>query len=232
MHETARCFGYPSDSTRTARERVREATCGHRLRRSGPVRPGPGLLHFRVTLRRSPPLHAASIPDHRGGGDDPAGLRARRAARGSAEGAVSAIRARRVREAKWSGREPCAGPGPGGGAARIRGWAKTTAERWNVAPRAHPGQRETGTSPTPCPVCTGPAWRLPGGGQVPSRPPGSEEAERGPRAGHGPGGSAARIRGGAKTTAATGVEGRETGDPSRAPRDPTCGAVRHGPRAG
>ena len=43
-----------------------------------------------------------------------------------AEGAVSAIRARRVREAKWSGREPGAGPGPGGGAARNRGGAKTT----------------------------------------------------------------------------------------------------------
>ena len=56
MHGTARCFGYPSDSTRTALERAREATCGHRLCRSGPVRPGPGLLHFQVTLRRSPPL--------------------------------------------------------------------------------------------------------------------------------------------------------------------------------
>jgi hypothetical protein len=40
MHGTARCFGYPSDSTRTARERAREATCGHRLRWPGPVRPG------------------------------------------------------------------------------------------------------------------------------------------------------------------------------------------------
>ncbi len=53
MHETARCFGYRSDSTRAARERAREATCGHRLRRSGPVRPGPGLLHS--------PSQAASI---------------------------------------------------------------------------------------------------------------------------------------------------------------------------
>ena len=48
-----------------------------------------------------------------------------------AEGAVSAIRARRVREAKWSGREPGAGPGPGGGAARNRGGAKTTAPAVN-----------------------------------------------------------------------------------------------------
>jgi hypothetical protein len=31
------------------------------------------------------------------------------------------------REAKWRGREPRAGQGPGGGAARIRGGAKTTA---------------------------------------------------------------------------------------------------------
>jgi hypothetical protein len=45
MHETARCFGYPSDSTRTARELARKATRGHRRRRPGPVRPGPGLLH-------------------------------------------------------------------------------------------------------------------------------------------------------------------------------------------
>ena len=54
MHETARCFGYPSDSTRTARERAREATCGHHLCRTGPVRPGPGLLHAQI--------QAASIP--------------------------------------------------------------------------------------------------------------------------------------------------------------------------
>ncbi len=39
MHETARCFGYPSDSTRAARERGRGAACGHRIRRPGPVRP-------------------------------------------------------------------------------------------------------------------------------------------------------------------------------------------------
>ena len=39
MHETARCIGYPSDSTRAARERGRGAACGHRLRRPGPVRP-------------------------------------------------------------------------------------------------------------------------------------------------------------------------------------------------
>jgi len=39
MHETAHCIGYPSDSTRAARERGRGAACGHRLRRPGPVRP-------------------------------------------------------------------------------------------------------------------------------------------------------------------------------------------------
>ncbi len=45
MHETARCFGYPSDKTRTAREQAWEATRGHLRRRPGPVRPGPVLLH-------------------------------------------------------------------------------------------------------------------------------------------------------------------------------------------
>jgi hypothetical protein len=39
MHETARCIGYPSDSTRAARERGRGAACGHRPCRPGPVRP-------------------------------------------------------------------------------------------------------------------------------------------------------------------------------------------------
>ena len=50
-------------------------------------------------------------------------------------------------------------------------------------------------------------------------PAGPREAKwrgREPRAGQGPGGGAARIRGGAKTTAATVVEARETGDPRRA----------------
>jgi hypothetical protein len=73
-----------------------------------------------------PPL-AVVTSKHQRCSDDLAGPRARRAARGSAEGAVSAGRARRVREAKWSGREPRAGQGPGGGTARIRGGAKTTA---------------------------------------------------------------------------------------------------------
>jgi hypothetical protein len=41
---------------------------------------------------------------------------------------------------------------------------------WNVAPRAHPGQREIGTSPTPFPICTGPTWRLRGGGTRSPRP--------------------------------------------------------------
>ena len=39
MHETARCIGYPSDSTRAAREQGRGATCGHRPCRPGPARP-------------------------------------------------------------------------------------------------------------------------------------------------------------------------------------------------
>jgi hypothetical protein len=40
MHETARYFGYPSDSTRAARERAREATCGYCLRWTGQAQPG------------------------------------------------------------------------------------------------------------------------------------------------------------------------------------------------
>ncbi len=32
MHDTVRCLGYPSDSTRAARERARETTCGRHLR--------------------------------------------------------------------------------------------------------------------------------------------------------------------------------------------------------
>ena len=39
MHETARCIGYPSDSTRAARERGRGSACGHRPCRPGPARP-------------------------------------------------------------------------------------------------------------------------------------------------------------------------------------------------
>jgi hypothetical protein len=56
MHETARCFGYPSDSTRAARERAREATCEHCLRRFGPVRPGRASSTTQVTPRRPKPL--------------------------------------------------------------------------------------------------------------------------------------------------------------------------------
>jgi hypothetical protein len=54
---------------------------------------------------------------------------------------------------------------------------------------------------------------------VRSGPAGLREAKwrgREPRAGQGPGGGAARIRGGAKTTASTVVEEREIRDPSRA----------------
>ncbi len=40
MHDTARCLGYPSDSTRAARERARETTCVRHLRRAGQARPG------------------------------------------------------------------------------------------------------------------------------------------------------------------------------------------------
>ncbi len=35
MHDTARCLGYPSDSTRAARERARETTSGSHLDRDG-----------------------------------------------------------------------------------------------------------------------------------------------------------------------------------------------------
>jgi hypothetical protein len=40
MHDTARCLGYPSDSTCAARERAREATCGHHPRWTGLAQPG------------------------------------------------------------------------------------------------------------------------------------------------------------------------------------------------
>ena len=45
MHETARCIGYPSDSTRAAREQGRGATCGHRLSWPGPTWPASPHLH-------------------------------------------------------------------------------------------------------------------------------------------------------------------------------------------
>ena len=45
MHETARCIGYPSDSTRAAREQGRGATCGHRLSWPGPAWPARPHLH-------------------------------------------------------------------------------------------------------------------------------------------------------------------------------------------
>jgi hypothetical protein len=61
MHETARCFGYPSDSTRAARERAREATCGHCLRWSGLVQPGRASSTRRDTLRRPSPLWLNSL---------------------------------------------------------------------------------------------------------------------------------------------------------------------------
>ncbi len=40
MHDTARFLGYPSDSSRAARERAREATCGRHLRWTGQGQPG------------------------------------------------------------------------------------------------------------------------------------------------------------------------------------------------
>jgi hypothetical protein len=40
MHDTARCLGYPSDSSRAAQERARETSCGRLPRRAGQARPG------------------------------------------------------------------------------------------------------------------------------------------------------------------------------------------------
>ena len=40
MHDTARCLGYPSDSTRAARERARETISGSHLDRAGQARMG------------------------------------------------------------------------------------------------------------------------------------------------------------------------------------------------
>ncbi len=54
MHETARCFGYPSDSTRAARERAREATCGHCLRWSGQAQSGRASLNQASASTPSP----------------------------------------------------------------------------------------------------------------------------------------------------------------------------------
>jgi hypothetical protein len=51
MNETARCFGYPSDPTRAARERAREATRGYCPRWAGLAQPGRASL----TPRDSPP---------------------------------------------------------------------------------------------------------------------------------------------------------------------------------
>jgi hypothetical protein len=51
MHDTARCLGYPSDSSRAAREWAQETSCGRH--RCGPVRPG--------WVRRCA-LHLRSLP--------------------------------------------------------------------------------------------------------------------------------------------------------------------------
>jgi hypothetical protein len=40
VHDTARCLGYPSDSSRAARECARETSGGHHPRRAGQVRQG------------------------------------------------------------------------------------------------------------------------------------------------------------------------------------------------
>jgi hypothetical protein len=39
MHDIARCLGYPSDSSRAAREWARETSCGRHPRRAGQARP-------------------------------------------------------------------------------------------------------------------------------------------------------------------------------------------------
>jgi hypothetical protein len=68
-----------------------------------------------------------SQPNIGGVAAGPAGPRARRAARGRRKASGKRAGPAGLREAKWRGREPRAGQGPGGGAARVRGGAKTTA---------------------------------------------------------------------------------------------------------
>ena len=68
MHDTARCLGYPSGSTRAARERARETTCGRHLRPAGHARLGwvPPSLASRGSTpapwRDSPPPWLNSAP--------------------------------------------------------------------------------------------------------------------------------------------------------------------------
>ena len=70
MHDTARCLGYPSDSTRAARERAQETTSGSHLDRDGQA--GWAGRHL---VR--PPLHLLSPPRlnsrHRGSSLRPCG---------------------------------------------------------------------------------------------------------------------------------------------------------------
>ncbi len=69
MHNTARCLGYPSDSSRAARERAQdsEATCSRHLRWTGQERPGwvPPPLAFAASLLAlwltSSPMWLASL---------------------------------------------------------------------------------------------------------------------------------------------------------------------------
>jgi hypothetical protein len=60
MHNTARCLGYPSDSTRVARERAREATCGYHLRWTGQAQPGWATPSLVVAASPSPPRLSSS----------------------------------------------------------------------------------------------------------------------------------------------------------------------------
>jgi hypothetical protein len=65
MHDTARCLGYPSDSSRAARECARETSCGRHPRR--PVRLG-RVGYFPLCLRSWPvrllswPVWLRSLP--------------------------------------------------------------------------------------------------------------------------------------------------------------------------
>jgi hypothetical protein len=61
MHDTARCLGYPSDSSRAAREWARETSCGRH--RCGPV--GPSGVRRRALHLRSRPVLRTSWPVRR-----------------------------------------------------------------------------------------------------------------------------------------------------------------------
>ncbi len=71
MHYTACCLGYPSDSSRAARECAGETSCGRHPRRAGQVRPGrilplcfrswPGPVRLVPVTLHAPSQHSASV---------------------------------------------------------------------------------------------------------------------------------------------------------------------------